>query len=117
MFVSAPKDCFTDIPDEDAGNADTTCPPHQLPSPQTASYAMPNVSLMPCIDPPSVDSRSVQDAALPPSTPSPGLVAAIVLSIVLVMLVMACAVAWVACFRRKKRKLKAHRRGTFHEHA
>ena len=33
MFVSAPKDCFDDISDEGAGNADTTCPP-QLPSPQ-----------------------------------------------------------------------------------
>ena len=161
MFASAPKDCFIDIPDEDAGNVDTTSPPHQLPSPKptppvctttetdtstvisttevtstsfttitvesvstathytavTASYAMPNVSLMPCIDPSSLDSSSVQDAALPPSTPSPGLVAAIVLGIVLVILGMACAVAWVACFKRKKRKLKADRKGTFHEHA
>ena len=160
MFVSAPKDCFTDISDKEAGNADTTCPP-QLPSPQptlpvctttetdtstvisttevistsfttitvesvstethyttvTASYAIPNVSLMPCIDPPSMDSSSVQDTVQPPSTLSPGLVAAIVLGIVLVILVMGCAVAWVVCFKRKKRKLKADRRGTFHEHA
>ena len=83
----------------------------------TASYAMPNVSLMPCIDPSSMDSSSVQDAAQPPSTLSPGLVAAIVLGIVLVILVMACAVACVVCFKRKNRKLKADRRGTFHEHA
>ena len=160
MFVSARKDCFIDIPDEEAGNAYTTCPP-QLPSPQptppvcttaetdastvisttevtstsfttitvesvsiethyttvTASYVMPNVSLMPCIDPSSMDSSSVQDAAQPPSTPSPGLVAAIVLGIVLVVLVMTCAVAWVVCFKRKKRKLKADRSGRLHEHA
>ena len=159
MFASAQKDRFIDIPDEEAGNEDTTCPP-QSPSPQptppvctttetdpsavisttevtstsfatitvesvftethyttvTASYAMPNVSLMPCIDPSSLDSSSVQDAAQAPSTPSPGLVAAIVLGIVLVILVMACAVGWVACFKRK-RKLKADRRGTFHEYA
>ena len=117
MFVSAPKDCFINIPDEDAGNEDTTCP-SQLPSTTvTASYAMPNVSLMPCMNLPSMDSSSIQDAAQPRSNPSPGLVAAIILGIVLVILVMACAVGWVVCFKRKKRRLKADRNGTFHEHA
>ena len=83
----------------------------------TATHTIPEVSLLPCTQIHLLNSSSVQDAALPPSTPSPGLVAAIVLGIVLVILVMACAVAWVVCFRRKKRKLKADRSGRLHEHA
>ena len=83
----------------------------------TATHTIPEVSLLPCTQIHLLNSSSVQDAAQPPSTSSPGLVAAIVLGIALVILVMTCAVAWVVCFKRKKRKLKTDRSGRLHEHA
>ena len=81
----------------------------------TPTHTIPEVSSLPCTQLPPLNSSSVQNAAQT-SRPNPGVVAAIALGAMLVILIMACAVAWVVCLKRKKVKMKREGRGRLHKH-
>ena len=101
VSTSKGADCFNDIQVE----ADTVTPTHTIPE----------VSSLPCTIIPPLNSSSVQNAA-PISRPNPGVVAAIALGTVLVIVIMACAVAWLVSLNRKKVNLKREGSGRLHEH-
>lgn len=81
----------------------------------TATHTIPEASWLPCAQLPTLNSSTVLDATQA-SRPSPGAVAAIVLAVVLLIMIMACTVAWVVCLKRKKGKLERGRSGRLHEH-
>ena len=81
----------------------------------TATYTIPEVSELLCTQLPPLNSSSAQDTNQA-SIPSPGAVAAIILCIVLVILIMACTVAWVVSLKRKKEKLQIEGSGRLHGH-
>ena len=107
-----PKDCFEEISDVVTLES-ILIRRHYITV--TPTHTTPEVSSLPCTQLPPLNSSSVQNAAQP-SRPNPGVVAAIALGAVLVILIMACAVAWVVCLKRKKVKLKRERSGRLHKH-
>lgn len=82
----------------------------------TATYTIdiPQVSSLPCTQLPQVNSSSVQDVTQA-SNFSPGAIAAIILAVVLVILIIACTVAWVVCLKRKKDKLERQGSGRLYK--
>ena len=84
----------------------------------TATNTIPEASRQSCADPLPSNTATIQNASQTSSpTLTPGAAVAIVLGVhvVLIIQTMACTLAWVVCFKRRKGKMKREGTGSYRQ--